>query len=114
MGEQNTQAKGQKNSVELVGNLGGDPKVRKANNEKKEPYATFSLGNHPDWRHTKWFRIMVWDKELISIAKEFKKGDEVEVAGRLDSYEDKDLRNNTVVKAKELRLTKPKAVPQDN
>lgn len=118
MGEQNTQDKGQKNSVDLVGNLGGNPKLGKTQRDK--PYATFTLGNNPSLRQKAiWSRIIVWDKALISIAEGFSKGDEVEVNGSLQNSwpQDEQAVNRQslpVVKAEELRLIKSKATSSDN
>jgi len=117
MDEQSGRTNGQENSVKLVGNLGGDPKVRKA--KTGEIYAAFILGNHLKRPNTEWIQVMAWGEELVTTAKELKSGDEVRVEGYIHSWWPGGTLAwralpSTVVNAEVLRLIQPKAAPQDN
>lgn len=83
------------NKVQLIGNLGKDPEMRKTPNEKN--VTSFSLGVTRRWRSksgeaqstTDWFNIETWGR-LAEICNDYlSKGRLVYVEGRLqtDRYE---------------------------
>ncbi|MBE0673226.1 MAG: single-stranded DNA-binding protein [Bacteroidales bacterium] len=87
-----------RNRVQLIGNLGQDPEIKKT--EKGKSVARFTLATSESYRNgegqkieeTTWHNIVAWNG-LADIAGKFlKKGKEVAVEGRIShrSYEDKD------------------------
>ena len=107
-----------RNSVKLIGNLGGDPEVKTL--ESGKMVANFSLATNDTYKNakgdkvteTQWHRIVAWGKTAEFIQKYLKKGNNVALQGKLThrSYEDKDgiKRYQTEVVANEfVLLTKP-------
>lgn len=88
------------NRVELIGNLGSDPK------EMGNGVVTFSLATTERWTDrsgekqetTEWHRIVVFGKTAESAAKWLQKGTSVYLDGRIQSrkYQDKDGIEKTV------------------
>ncbi|MFN8241856.1 MAG: single-stranded DNA-binding protein [Bacteroidales bacterium] len=86
-----------RNRVQLIGNLGQDPEIKKLESGKK--VAHFTMATNDDYKNgegqkvseTTWHNIIAWNG-LADIAGKFlKKGQEVAVEGRIvyRSYEDK-------------------------
>lgn len=84
------------NKVILVGNLGGDPEVKKTTNGHS--ITLFSVATSNSWtnrdgqkqENTEWHRIVVWGKLAETCAEYLAKGRKVYVEGRLQtrSWED--------------------------
>lgn len=87
-----------RNSVQLIGNLGGDPEVKKL--ENGSVVAKLSLATNDVYKNkkgekvtsTEWHKIIAWGKLAENMEKLLKKGNEVIVHGKLthSSYEDKE------------------------
>jgi single-strand DNA-binding protein len=87
-----------RNRVQLIGNLGQDPEIRKT--EKGKSVAKFTLATTESFRNgegqkveeTTWHNIVAWNGLAEIAGKYLKKGREVAVEGRIShrSYEDKD------------------------
>ena len=87
-----------KNRVQLIGNLGGKPELKKTESGKK--LATFTVATHENYRNaqgekvteTQWHRLVVWDKVAEIAEKYLDKGKEVAIDGKLinRSYTDKE------------------------
>lgn len=78
------------NRVQLIGNLGHDPEIRKM--QEGREVATFSLATHSSWqdehgewnKKTEWHSVVVYREPLIARIKEtLKKGAAVFVEGKL-------------------------------
>src|SRR6266540_7411537 len=86
-----------KNKVQLIGNLGGKPEVKKTESGKK--LAQFSLATNESYRNgkgekiteTQWHRVVAWGKAAEIAEKYLDKGKEVVIEGKLinRSYSDK-------------------------
>jgi single-strand DNA-binding protein len=87
-----------RNRVQLIGNLGQDPEIKKT--DKGKSVARFTLATTDSYRNsegqkvedTTWHNIVAWNG-LAEIATKFlKKGKEVAVEGRIAhrAYEDKE------------------------
>ena len=103
-----------KNSVRLIGRLGGQPELKELDGGKK--LATFSIATNDSYKNeegekvesTEWHHVVAWGK-LAEIASDYlQKGQEIAVEGKLShrSYEDKDVikRFVTEVVANELLM----------
>ena len=87
-----------KNRVQLIGNLGMDPEIKKFDNNKT--MAKFSLATTETYKNaegkkvddTQWHNVIAWGNLAIIAEKYLNKGREVAIEGRLvhRSYEDKD------------------------
>lgn len=87
-----------RNRVQLIGNLGGKPELRKTETGKK--LATFNVATSESYRNaqgekvieTQWHRLVVWGKIAEIAEKYLDKGKEVAIEGKLinRSYTDKD------------------------
>ena len=84
-----------RNSVQLIGNLGGDPDVKEFEGGKKK--ASFSIATTDTYKNakgekikdTQWHNVVIWGK-LAGVAEKYlKKGSQVAVEGKLThrSYE---------------------------
>ncbi len=103
-----------KNNVQLVGNLGMNPEVKRLENGKK--VAKVSMATHESYRNakgekitkTQWHNLVAWGKTASIIEKYLKKGSEITVTGKLVSrnYIDNDnvKRNLTEIKVSELLI----------
>jgi len=89
-------AKGTKNLVILIGNLGQDPEMRHMTDGKAN--ATFSVATTQAWKDkdgnkqekTDWHRCVAWGKLAEIIGEWLKKGSKVYIEGRLQTrtYDD--------------------------
>jgi single-strand DNA-binding protein len=87
-----------KNRVQLIGNLGGKPEIKKTENGKK--LAQFSLATSESFRNSKgetiketqWHRVIAWGKVAEIAEKYLDKGKAVAIEGKLvsRSYNDKE------------------------
>ena len=87
-----------KNRVQLIGNLGGKPEIKKTDNGKK--LAQFSLATSENFRNSKgesiketqWHRVVAWGKVAEVAEKFLDKGKAVAIEGKLvsRSYNDKE------------------------
>src|SRR5262245_567731 len=81
------------NKVILVGNLGGDPEVRRLTSG--DPVVNFSLATSESWRdkasgerkdRTEWHRIVIFNEGLTEIAQKYlRKGSKVYIEGALQT-----------------------------
>ena len=80
------------NKVMLVGNLGGDPEVKKTANQHN--LTQFTLATSESWldketgerkEKTEWHRIVVWGKLAETCARHLAKGRQVFIEGRLQT-----------------------------
>lgn len=77
-----------RNNVQLIGNLGSDPKVREISKNRK--VANFSIAT-TDYVKTKsgfeprtnWFNVVAWGRDAELVEKKCTKGTEVVIFGRL-------------------------------
>ena len=87
-----------KNKVQLIGNLGDNPKI--INFESGKKLANFTVATNEYYKNsngekvteTQWHNLVAWNKTAEIIEKYLVKGSEVAVEGKLTSrsYEDKD------------------------
>ncbi|MBM3421365.1 MAG: single-stranded DNA-binding protein [Bacteroidetes bacterium] len=87
-----------RNRVQLIGNLGQDPEIKKT--EKGKSVAKFTLATTESFRNsegqkveeTTWHNLVAWNGLADVAGKYLKKGREVAVEGRIShrSYEDKE------------------------
>tara|TARA_B110000305_G_C19318124_1_gene577531 strand:- start:722 stop:1057 length:336 start_codon:yes stop_codon:yes gene_type:complete len=85
-----------RNKVQLIGNLGDDPKITKLENGNS--LAKFSIATNESYlnktgdrvENTQWHNIIAWGKTAEIVEKILKKGNEVVIEGKLvnRSYED--------------------------
>jgi single-strand DNA-binding protein len=93
-----------KNSVLLMGNLGGDPVISEFSNGGK--LTRLSLATHEYYRDksgeliekTEWHRCIAWGKLAEKINERLRKGSRIAVRGKLTyrSYEDKEGKQRTL------------------
>lgn len=83
------------NKIIITGRLGGDPELKTSGNGTE--YTNFSLAvdrrkNKDEEKKTDWFRCVAFGKMAAFITTYFKKGDGMEVSGRMenDAYKDKE------------------------
>ncbi len=84
---------GSVNKVILIGNLGGDPEVRRTQDGR--PIATINIATSETWRDrtsgerrekTEWHRVVIFNESLAKIAEDYlKKGAKVYVEGQLQT-----------------------------
>ena len=87
-----------KNKVQLIGNLGDNPKITTLDSGKK--IANISLATNEVFKNdngekvtkTEWHNLTAWNKTAEIIEKYLKKGSQIAIEGKLTtrSYEDKD------------------------
>jgi single-strand DNA-binding protein len=87
-----------KNKVNLIGNLGMDPEVKKLENGSS--LAKFSLATSDSYKNkdgekvkeTQWHNLVAWGPKAEFVEKYLKKGQEIAVEGKLThrSYENKE------------------------
>ncbi len=78
-----------KNKVQLIGNVGSDPKVRKTESGRK--WARFSVATSETYRNTRgekitetqWHQLMAWGKNAEIAEEHFRKGSQLAVEGKL-------------------------------
>ncbi len=103
-----------RNHVQLIGNLGDDPKVTQLENGRK--VARFSLATYEHFKNdkgervqrTEWHAITAWGKTAEIVERYAAKGREIGISGKLKnrSYttDDGQKRYVTEVEARELLL----------
>ncbi len=108
-----------RNKVQLIGNLGAKPEIKKLESGKK--VATISLATSESYKNasgekvteTQWHRLIAWGKIADVVEKYLDKGREIVVEGKLinRSYTDKDGKKKYVseVQVSELLLLGSKA-----
>ena len=91
---------GSLNKVQLIGNLGKDPEVRRLTSG--DPVVNLSIGTSESWRDkatgerkekTEWHRVVIFNENIAKVAEQYlKKGAKVYVEGQLQTrkYTDKD------------------------
>lgn len=87
-----------RNSVRLIGNLGGNPEIKELTSGKK--LAKFSLATTEKYKdadgnsvsETQWHNIIVWGRQADFAQKYLEKGNEIVVEGKLinRNYTDKE------------------------
>lgn len=87
-----------RNKVQLIGNLGSDPKVKNLENGKT--VASFSLATNETYKNasgekvteTQWHNLVAWGPTAKIVDKYLKKGKEIACEGKLitRNYEDKE------------------------
>ncbi len=87
-----------RNKVQLIGNLGAAPEVKEVTGGRK--MAKFSIATNEKFKNQKgemveetyWHKITLWGKQAEFAQKNFQKGTEIAVDGKLHPrvYEDKD------------------------
>jgi single-strand DNA-binding protein len=107
-----------KNRIQLIGNLGGKPEIKKTEGGKK--LAQFSLATSENFRNakgesikeTQWHRVVAWGKVAEVAEKFLDKGKAVAIEGKLvsRSYNDKDGNKKYIseVQVNEILLLGPK------
>ena len=101
------------NKAILIGNIGGDPELRKTTNGS--PVTDFSLATQESWskdgkRETKseWHKIVIWGSLAEFVCSNLHKGDRVYVEGRItyNKWEDKDgnKRSTTEIIANKIEV----------
>jgi len=81
------------NKVQLIGNLGQNPEIRKTNEGKE--IANFSLATTESWKDkvsgerkskTEWHRVVVFSQGLVGVIKNYvKKGSKLYIEGQLQT-----------------------------
>jgi single-strand DNA-binding protein len=87
-----------RNSVRLIGNLGGNPEIKDLPSGKR--LAKLSLATSDKYKdsegkvikETQWHNLVIWGKTVNFVEKYLEKGNEVAVEGKLlnRSYTDKE------------------------
>lgn len=76
------------NKVILIGNIGNEPEVRQAGDNKK---LILSIATSESWKNkegkvqeeTQWHQVVAWGKQAETLSKYTKKGDQIAVEGKL-------------------------------
>jgi single-strand DNA-binding protein len=103
-----------KNSVRLIGNLGGNPEVKELPSGKK--LAKLSLATTEKYKdsdgktvsETQWHYLVAWGKNADFAEKYLEKGNEIAIEGRLlnRSYTDKDGQKKYISEISVLEILK--------
>jgi single-strand DNA-binding protein len=112
------------NRVDLIGNLGNDPELRKTNSE--QDVCNFRLATNESWKdkdgndhsETEWHNIVVWGKLAVICGEHLKKGSQVYIEGKLKTRkwkdnEDRD-RYTTETKASKVLFLDSKPQKEDD
>jgi single-strand DNA-binding protein len=103
-----------RNSVQLIGNLGADPEVKKFDNGKM--LARLKVATNESYynqkgekvQDTQWHNVTVWGKTAEIAEKYLNKGQEIALEGKLttNTWEDKEgvKRYSTEIVASELLM----------
>ena len=93
-----------RNRVQLIGNLGNDPEIRKFDNGKT--LARLSLATSESYRdengkrvtETQWHTLTAWGQSALIAEKYLKKGNEIAVEGKLvhRNYENKEGKKQNI------------------
>jgi single-strand DNA-binding protein len=109
-----------KNRVQLTGNLGGDPEIKKFDNGNK--VARFSMATNEEYHdkngekntETQWHQIVAWGKLADKVEEDCKKGSFITIEGRLTtrSYTDSNSQKKyiTEVVASDVVVNLPASV----
>ncbi len=110
-----------KNHVQLIGNVGADPEIRKVG--KGVPMIRFSLAttefsknaNGERVSHTEWHQVVAWNQLAEIVERLCVKGSEVAVSGKIRyrSYTDREgrERTSTDIVADEIHVFQPRREP---
>lgn len=91
---------GSVNKVILIGNLGGDPEIKRTQDGR--PIANLSIATSDSWRDkttgerkekTEWHRVVVFNEGICKVAEQYlKKGSKVYIEGQLQTrkWQDKE------------------------
>ena len=114
-----------KNTVQLVGNLGKNPELKKL--ENGSVLTRINLATHEVYKNnkgekvveTQWHRLVAWGKTAQYMDQLLKKGNEVAIQGKLAhrNYEDKNGVKRTiteVVVQEFVKLSKSERVVSEN
>ncbi len=103
-----------RNSVQLIGNLGGNPEIKQMQDGKKLAKVSiatkdiYNNGNGEKVVQTSWHNIVAWGKVAENMEVFLRKGNEVAMKGKLQhrTYTDKDgvKRSITEVLVKEFMV----------
>lgn len=79
------------NSVELIGNLGADPEIRRTQDDR--PIANMRIATSETWRdkntgekkeRTEWHTVVIFNESLCEVVEKYvKKGDKIYIRGQL-------------------------------
>ena len=98
------------NHIELQGNLGRDPELEYRDGQNgRYARVTFTLGVSHDYGDgTDWFYCTMNGRRAEVIDKYFRKGSEILVSGRMESYKPKNDPNRTawLVKVEDFHFTR--------
>lgn len=95
------------NSVNLTGRLGRDPELKTTNSGKS--VTSFSLAVQDGKDRTYWLPIVAWEKTADFICRYFRKGDGIEITGKVTErkYEDRDGNKRSVVEVVAMNVGFP-------
>ena len=100
------------NKAILMGRLTADPEMRSTQSGKKVCSFTLAVNRQGKDAGTDWIDIVAWEKTAEFVCKYFTKGQQVAVAGRIQtrSWEDKDgnKRKTVEVVAEEVHFAEAK------
>ena len=88
------------NNVSITGRLVYEPELKETNNGTKLIKTRIAVSRNDKNKTTDFFSLQIWDKKAEFVAKYFKKGDPIEITGKLQtqSYTKQDGTNvNEVV-----------------
>lgn len=104
------------NKVQLVGNLGKDPKIIQLNNGTSLAKLEIAINNTYETesgetiKKTQWYTLSAWNKLAEVVKTKFKKGQQIKVQGSLNtrSYLDKAgiVRHITEVNCHHIELSR--------
>lgn len=102
-----------KNEIIIHGYLGRDPEMTEIEGQDG-PFkkTTFSVGvSRPFGDETDWFRCEIYGKRAEVVEKWFRKGSQIIVTGRMESYKPKNDQNRTawVVRVSDFDFCEKKA-----
>ena len=87
------------NRTIITGRLGRDPELKTGQSGAEFCNFSVAVDRRPDKdgkKETDWFRCTAFGKTAVFVEKYFKKGDGIEIQGRMENhpYEDKDTKKN--------------------
>ena len=95
------------NSVNLTGRLGRDPELKTTNSGKSVTSISIAVQDGKD--RTYWLPIVAWEKTADFICRYFRKGDGIEITGKVTErkYEDRDGNKRSVVEVVAMNVGFP-------